>query len=248
MVDNAANRLRLFRKNDLRKTQEQFATELGVSTGLIGSVEAGSRKVSLKLLRLLQEQYNLNPEWIENGTLPKIVRTPSFQPPPQDSYTIGKLPGTAASMGFTVDDQPFGLIRRYDVDASAGPGAFVEHEDIVDQVAFSGQWLRNHDLMPDKAGIITARGISMEPVIPDGAKMVVKFDITPPFQDGIYIFRRDGEIYVKRCSVLASDPINRPTRIMVIAPNLANQPDIVEITQPDTFVFLARVVATLTEW
>jgi transcriptional regulator with XRE-family HTH domain len=51
----------------LKLTQREFAEKILVSTGFIGSMEAGDRKVNPRIMKLISSTYNVSLEWLETG-------------------------------------------------------------------------------------------------------------------------------------------------------------------------------------
>lgn len=96
----------------------------------------------------------------------------------------------------------FVLVPRYDVAASAGHGALVDNEQIVDHLAFRRAWLAREGLQADKLALIQSRGDSMEPTIVTGDLLLVDLRENIPDQDGIYILRTDSHLVAKRIQSL----------------------------------------------
>lgn len=94
-------------------------------------------------------------------------------------------------------------IPRYDVRASAGPGAFAEGERPVAHLGFDQRFLRQLcGARPSDLSIIRVRGDSMYPTLADGDDIMV--DRSPAgmdVSDGIYVLRRDDTLMVKRIAV-----------------------------------------------
>jgi transcriptional regulator with XRE-family HTH domain len=59
-------RLTLVRKT-LKLTQREFAEKISVSTGFIGSMEVGGRKVNPRIMKLVSTIFNVNLQWLETG-------------------------------------------------------------------------------------------------------------------------------------------------------------------------------------
>jgi phage repressor protein C with HTH and peptisase S24 domain len=92
----------------------------------------------------------------------------------------------------------FALVPRYEVEASAGSGAEVGSEQIVDHLAFKRPWLKSLGLQADQLALITARGDSMQPTIKDGSLLLVDLTKREQIQDGIYVLRMDDMLMAKR--------------------------------------------------
>jgi DNA-binding phage protein len=95
----------------------------------------------------------------------------------------------------------FSFIPRYDVRASAGPGAIVPFEDIDGTrqfVAFRTEWLRRIGVNPKTAEVLVAVGDSMEPTIRDGDLLLIDRSIDRVVDNGIYVLVIAGMVLLKR--------------------------------------------------
>ena len=89
-----------------------------------------------------------------------------------------------------------------DVQASAGPGAFTDHERAKARMRFDPSWLRGMKLDPAQLSVIQVRGDSMAPTLDDGDDILVdQGDAAAGLRDGIYVLRLDGVLNVKRLIV-----------------------------------------------
>ncbi len=59
-------RLRALRK-ELGLTQEQLAQRLGVGKAALSMIETGKASLSSRNINILVQEFNLNPDWMENG-------------------------------------------------------------------------------------------------------------------------------------------------------------------------------------
>jgi phage repressor protein C with HTH and peptisase S24 domain len=97
----------------------------------------------------------------------------------------------------------FVMIPRYDVTASAGPGAFQDMEKVTDVLAFKADWVRRElRTSPEKLALITAEGDSMDPTIRPGDILLIDTSVDEIEQDSIYVVVIDGYVMVKRCQRL----------------------------------------------
>lgn len=94
------------------------------------------------------------------------------------------------------------LLPRLDVEAAAGAGAVVASEQVAEMVAFSAAWLRERQITPRSARILTARGDSMEPTIRNGDLLIVDTAIEMAVDNGIYCIAYNGLLLVKRLFVM----------------------------------------------
>lgn len=61
------NRIKQLREH-LGKNQEKFGEELGLSRNYISLVETGQRNLSEQSFKVLCSMYNVNEDWLRNGT------------------------------------------------------------------------------------------------------------------------------------------------------------------------------------
>jgi transcriptional regulator with XRE-family HTH domain len=84
------------------------------------------------------------------------------------------------------------------VEASAGAGAEVLEEVLVDHVRLNRAWLRQHSVSPDHCDVISVTGESMEPTLPDGCNILVDRS-SRELRDGrIFVIREASGLLVKR--------------------------------------------------
>lgn len=95
-------------------------------------------------------------------------------------------------------ENEYTLIPMLDVEASAGHGSIVISEEYESTVIFSNSWLKSNGLRKNDLVIIKARGDSMNPTISNNDVLVIDRNIHDSFQDGIYVFSYENELYVKR--------------------------------------------------
>lgn len=99
-------------------------------------------------------------------------------------------------------DAPGDMVDVYNVEASAGFGALVGHEMVVDRLSFPPGYLskitRSH---PKNLAIIGVKGKSMEPTLSDDDIVMVDLSKTDLSYDGLFVVRDGGDsLLVKRIS------------------------------------------------
>lgn len=94
-------------------------------------------------------------------------------------------------------------IPRFEIEASAGPGAFTEGERPVAHLGFDERFLKQLcNARPGDLSIIRVRGDSMFPTLADGDDIMVDRSFQGMnVHDGIYVLRRDDTLTVKRIAV-----------------------------------------------
>lgn len=94
------------------------------------------------------------------------------------------------------------MIPSYDVSASAGFGAFVEHDWAEDYMPFQTNFLNSLTHTPsENLSVIKVMGDSMSPTLDDGDQILVDTMETTPGKPGVYVLRSDEVLNVKRVSV-----------------------------------------------
>lgn len=74
-------RIRELRKNDFRLSQEAFAERLGVTRDVIGNIELNRLarpEQKLSLIKLMCKEFDVNEDWILNGSEPKFIKPDTF--------------------------------------------------------------------------------------------------------------------------------------------------------------------------
>lgn len=91
-------------------------------------------------------------------------------------------------------------VGRHDLRAAAGAGAFAEGERPIAHIAFDPGWLRRVARgRPEQLALIRVAGESMAPTLGDGDDILIdRGDGAERLRDGIYVFRLDGALVVKR--------------------------------------------------
>ena len=91
-------------------------------------------------------------------------------------------------------------VRLLEVASAAGVGAEVYDETPVGLLWFRNDWLQSHSIDPEQSNIISVRGESMEPTLPDGCSILVDRKRRDPHEDRIYVMRTEEGLVVKRAS------------------------------------------------
>ena len=96
-------------------------------------------------------------------------------------------------------------VPRLSIQASAGPGRLVDGEFAVGAYSFDKAWLKGISrARPTDLSIIKVSGDSMAPTLTDGDDVLVdQSDAATHIRDGIYVFRSNDVLLVKR---VALDP------------------------------------------
>ncbi len=89
-------------------------------------------------------------------------------------------------------------VRLSEVASAAGVGAEVYDETPIGLLWFRNDWLLSHSIDPEQSNIISVRGESMEPTLPDGCSILVDRKRREPQEGRIYVMRTEEGLVVKR--------------------------------------------------
>ncbi|MFC6712246.1 S24 family peptidase [Paracoccus cavernae] len=111
------------------------------------------------------------------------------------------------------------MVDVHDVRASAGHGAIVEAEDVIDRISFPLGYLeRVTKTHPRFLKVIGVKGESMDPTIKDDDVVMLDTSKTSLDYDGLFVLRFGDALHVKRVG-RASDG-----DVMIISDNSAYPP------------------------
>ena len=210
-------------------TQEDVAEALIVATQTVRNWEAGRTEPSRGDKERLAALYGKSVEWfIREGdeaeqrltTEESEAATRSTSDPPS---AIGTLDDIVRELGERFDrlesairapgiaeprveyDASDDVVDRDPVDvnelaAAAGGGADVYDETVVGRIWFRRDWLQRHAIDPKQCNVITVRGQSMEPTLPQGCSILVDRSQgrRRRHPGRIYVMRTEDGLVVKR--------------------------------------------------
>ena len=172
---------------------------------------AEARGLSLASLSAMLRR---NPAYLQQF----VTRGSPRQLAERDRRLLADVLGVAESvLGGEAEPAQFRL-PRVDVAASAGPGSFADSELTIGTESLSPALAQQLRLREGQAGVIRARGRSMEPALCDGDHLVVDLSARVPGKTpAIYVIRIDGAVMVKRVARLG-------TRLCATSDNPAADP------------------------
>lgn len=174
----------------------ELARRARVSPPTVTQWESGEIKnLSAEKLLAICEATDVTPQWLLTGRdLPSGATAPFGA----DATGAPVIPWEEKE---DLSADLFVVVPHYDVKVGAGPGKIVCDVDQRHQgMAFQVGWLRSLGLNPARLMCLNASGDSMEPVIRDGAMLLVDTDQTTVISGKIYVIRYGDEIRVKRLS------------------------------------------------
>ena len=222
---DASHKRIMFLRRMAGLTREEFAKAIGYSKSSVVKWETpedqdrlNHRGVPKKAADKIAEAFGARSAWIITGDgepyqegkapVPKLER-PNLAAAAKDAESgLGVFEKLLENRNRALIANPQGgktrthldhvLIPVYALSASAGPGTAIPEQEPLIDLAFPGDWIRAASTQPGKLAAVRVDGDSMEPVLQDGE--TVLFDTSPDRLrgDGIFLFRMDGALFVKR--------------------------------------------------
>lgn len=141
----------------------------------------------------IQEVTNCDLTWLLTGKGEPFINAGNAS-----SKTAHNIHHLTDTRGHSVDIDEFVFIPYYNVALSAGFGAWVEHEEAVQTLAFRRDWLKMFvTSQVEHLSVVKVSGNSMSGVLEDNDTILIDHTQTAP-QDGIYAIRQGSEVYVKQ--------------------------------------------------
>ena len=199
------NQRLLTRRKELGLSQADLARAVGVSRASVNHWEKGNPAIKGENLIPLAKVLKCDINWLLNGQgssapEPKksSVTTKDFfwmVPEDKDQPKSNEAPPKDA----TKQTPPASVaLDFYDVEVSAGHGALIVQEEKKDCITFSREFIDNVIGVNSKnVFLMPVRGDSMTPTLKNQAIIMVN-RIEDFSGDGIYVFRFDGQLMVKR--------------------------------------------------
>ena len=73
---NINERIRHLRKNELKMTQNIFASKIDISRSNLGNIETGEVSVTERVIASICREFNVNEVWLRNGTGEEFSEVP----------------------------------------------------------------------------------------------------------------------------------------------------------------------------
>lgn len=180
------------------KNQKEFAKLVGASFRAWQDYEAGISTPGGKVFESLA-RLKINTNWLLTGEgLMKRGEWTRGNTHSDSATVVGVVPKEGANG----DDLPgLGYIQvpRYDIAASAGGGAVVHSEQVVDYLAFRPEWVQDSlRVDPRNLALIRVVGDSMEPTMFPDDLVLVDTSQRALAANAIYVLQFMGELLVKR--------------------------------------------------
>ncbi len=169
--------------------KEAAADYMRVAVAVITRIENGTFTPTPRFLELLTEELygtiELN-DWIDSKGGWPTTRL----------YSLEQLDKEATTSGHIASNRR--PVEVLEVASAAGGGAAVYDETPVGLLWFRNDWLQRHAIDPGQSNIISVRGASMEPTLPDGCSILLDRKRREPHEGRIYVMRTEEGLVVKR--------------------------------------------------
>lgn len=76
---NIGERIRHLRKNELKMTQDDFASKIDISRSNIGNIEIGRIAVTERIISSICREFSVNEEWLRNGTGEPFIKVTPYE-------------------------------------------------------------------------------------------------------------------------------------------------------------------------
>lgn len=170
------------------KSQKDMALALDVSLSALQSYESGRQFPGGKVFEALARM-GFDTNWLLTGD-GEMKRGAT-------AYPLAESLKTADITG--EHGEGFVQVPRYEVAASAGGGAIIHSEQIVDYLSFRADWVRNSlGVSVQDLALINVKGDSMEPVLSSEDLILVDMRIRGVEDNAIYVLQFNGVLLVKR--------------------------------------------------
>ena len=167
---------------------KDLADFVGSSTESVAGVKKRG-KFNLEWARKIASEFGSFTDYIMDGIGP-IKRG-------ETSYPLAEGLKTADITGEL--GEGFVQIPRYEVAASAGGGAMIHSEQIVDHLSFRADWVRNALGVPvSSLALINVTGDSMEPTLSEGDLILIDMSFQGVKDNAVYVLSLNGALLVKR--------------------------------------------------
>jgi len=200
-----ADRLKIAREST-GKSQKDMAAELGTSFRAWQDYEAGKNYPGGKVFESLAK-LGLDTNWLLTGEGkmwrpgfgPKVARMAAAADRIAAIHEMFNEPSVPADHGPDYNSADFVQVPRYEVAASAGGGAVIHSEQIVDYLSFRSDWVRNSlGVAVKDLALINVKGDSMEPTLSNEDLILIDLRTQQVEDNAVYVLQLNGALLVKR--------------------------------------------------
>jgi phage repressor protein C with HTH and peptisase S24 domain len=168
--------------------QKKLADQLGISFRSWQDYELGKSVPGGKVFEALVKA-GFNANWLLTGD--GEMKRGDTAYPLADGLKTADIGGELA--------EGFVQVPRYKVAASAGGGAVIHSEQVVDHLSFRADWVYNALGVPvSSLALINVIGDSMEPTLSEGDLILIDMSHRGVKDNSVYVLQLGGELLVKR--------------------------------------------------
>ncbi len=215
---------------------EALAAKTGIPKRTLDAYIGGETDIPAKRLRVVVEATGIDAGWLLTGEgeepADDLGNAPYMRLLP--ASTVLTTDGKAPAFETRERDDDFVKLPLYDLNVSAGAGAWNDAARVKTYLAFRRDWLLQTVGSDSKElALVSVAGDSMSPTIPHGAVVMIEPLFVDGVSDGIHLMMLNGRLVIKRLQRLemrmASD-LTADVRVSVISDNKAYLPIDVWIT------------------
>lgn len=208
------------------ESQRSFAPKCHVSTGTLHNFLNGKTTPDLETLHRIADVSGYSLAWLASGE-------GSMK---RGEGTEGKTAGPVAPVGGE-PGEGYIQVPRYDIAASAGGGAVVHSEQVVDYLMFRTEWVQESlRVDPRHLALIKVIGDSMAPTLHSGDLVLVDTSDRRIAAYDIYVVQFMGDLLVKRIQAHLDGTVS------IISDNTIYAPETVRGENLNSLNVIGRVV------
>ena len=173
----------------------KFANAIGTSHAAVYKWLRGEAEPNSNLIRKIFSISKVSIEWLITGEgemLPKV---------PDTIYKSDRQEPTSNLC------ENYCLIPLYDIQASAGNGSYIEHEQIKCHLAFRKDWITDNGLQAKDLAALTVKGDSMGPTLQDKDLVLIDQAKKTITADAIYVLVDNSGLKIKRVQRLLTGDV-----------------------------------------
>ncbi|EMC2457169.1 TPA: helix-turn-helix domain-containing protein [Vibrio vulnificus] len=194
--ETIGERIRRVRK-ELKLTQQQVASSIGVSPTSLVFWERNETTPKGSNLIALCKKLRVDPQWLQTGkgepTQPK-----------GNAELLGNMQTWDSKTPLGEDEVAIPFLSE--VKLSAGNGFVNDLEnDLGFRLRFAKSTLRRNNVAPENAVCVAVHGDSMEPVLPDGSTVGINCGDKTLVDGKIFAINHNGELFIKKLYRLPGD-------------------------------------------
>lgn len=187
------------------------------------------KSVPIDRLEIFCERESINIDWVFYGEGPK--------------HREERKEVTGSEVSHVPQPDEYVYLPLYNLRGAAGHGAVNDTEQIADVLAFKAEWVKTV-LMANKSDLFLmyVDGESMEPTLRPGDIILIDKRDMPVRGDGIYVFRMDGALLIKRLQRLPGGIIKVTSDNAMYEPFEIRSEQLVSASEVDKVTIIGRVV------